>query len=419
MGLFDAKGPGERTGDSSIHVDHLSKHFNLRTEGASSLKERITSGRKAKREEFWALSDVTFDVPAGSMWALVGHNGSGKSTLLRCIAGIYRPSSGSVDVSGRMSALLELGSGFHPDLTGRENVYLNAAILGLTKHEVDARMGRIIDFADIGEFIDAPVRVYSSGMYVRLGFAIAVNIDPEVLLIDEVIAVGDEAFQRKCFEYLYELRKGGATVVVVSHSLSIVETMCDGAVWLAGGEVQQVGDTSAVVSSYLDRVNAAEDSHAGVGDSAVEHHGSGEMEITGVGLVDGEGADAPSLICGRPGVIRFDYRTTKPITRPVLSFSVHHESGTHVADTSTWLEGRDLGTVSGSGHIDWAIDSVPLAPGTYELTVAVRDEHNQHFYDRVDKGYRLVVRQGDRPIVAGLIDLAGSWGAATGGGASP
>ena len=413
MGIFDTKvqGPGEFTGDSSIQVKGVSKHFNLRTEGASSLKERITSGRRAKKEEFWALSDVSFDVPAGSMWALVGHNGSGKSTLLRCIAGIYQPSSGSVDVSGRMSALLELGSGFHPDLTGRENVYLNAAILGLTKSEVDARMGRIIDFADIGEFIDAPVRVYSSGMYVRLGFAVAVNIDPEVLLIDEVIAVGDEAFQRKCFEYLYELRKGGATVIVVSHSLTIVETMCDGAVWLDGGKVQLVGDTSAVVSGYLDRVNAAEDSHAGMGRSDVEHHGSGEMQITGVDLVDAAGADTQSLICGEPGTIRFAYRTTQPVEAPVLGFSVHHESGTHVADTSTWLEGRQLGTLNGTGHIDWEVDRMPLAPGTYELTVAVRDQHNQHFYDRVDKGYRLVVRQGARPIVAGLIDLAGNWAA--------
>ena len=412
MGIFDTVGPGARTGDSSIHVNGVSKHFRLRTEGASSLKERITSGRRAKQEEFWALNDVSFDVPAGSMWALVGHNGSGKSTLLRCIAGIYRPTRGSVQVSGRMSALLELGSGFHPDLTGRENVYLNAAILGLTQAEVDERFDRIVDFADIGEFIDAPVRVYSSGMYVRLGFAVAVNIDPEVLLIDEVIAVGDEAFQRKCFEYLYELRKGGATVVVVSHSLSIVETMCDGAVWLAGGEVQKVGDTSAVVSAYLDRVNANEVRRAGDDHGDVEHHGSGEMEITGVEVLDADGTPTQSLICGEPGTIRFCYRTTAAIDAPVLGFSVHHESGTHVADTSTWLEQRRLGTVNGEGHIDWHSGRVPLAPGTYELTVAVRDEHNQHFYDRVDKGYRLVVRQGDRPIVAGLIDLGGSWGAA-------
>ena len=407
--LLKATGPGERTGDSSIQVNGVSKHFNLRTEGASSLKERLTSGRRAKNEEFRALSDVTFDVPAGSMWALVGHNGSGKSTLLRCIAGIYQTTAGTIDVSGRMSALLELGSGFHPDLTGRENVYLNAAILGLTRAEVDARMDRIVDFAEIGEFIDAPVRVYSSGMYVRLGFAVAVNIDPEVLLIDEVIAVGDEAFQRKCFEYLYELRKGGATVIVVSHSMTVVETMCDGAVWLDGGEVQLVGDASAVVSAYLDRVNAAEDARAGRSFGDVEHHGSGEIQITEVGLVDDAGAETQSLICGEPGTIRFAYRTTQPVKAPVLGFSVHHESGTHVADTSTWLEGRQLGTVDGIGHIDWVVDKVPLAPGTYELTVAVRDEHNQHFYDRIDKGYRLVVRQGSRPIVAGLIDLAGSW----------
>jgi len=414
MGLFDSvPGPAEATGDSSIHLHHVSKEFRLRTEADSSLKERITARKKAKQEDFQALTDVTFTVPAGSMYALVGHNGSGKSTLLRCIAGIYRPTSGTIDVSGRVSALLELGSGFHPDLTGRENVYLNAAILGLTRAEVDERMGAIIEFADIGEFIDAPVRVYSSGMYVRLGFAVAVNIDPEVLLIDEVIAVGDEAFQRKCFDFLYELRKGGATVVVVTHSLSVVETMCDGAVWLSGGKVQEVGDSSAVVASYLDRVNRAEDSRsAGDGSTGVAHGGSGELEVIRMELLNGDGEKASSLICGEPGTLRFSYRSNASVEAPVVGFSVHHESGTHVADTSTWLEDRRLGTVSADGYLEWHTDRMPLAPGTYELSVAVRDEHNQHFYDRVDKGFRLVVRQGSRPVGAGLIDLEGAWGEA-------
>ncbi|HNJ70273.1 MAG TPA: ABC transporter ATP-binding protein, partial [Microthrixaceae bacterium] len=188
---------------SQIVVDDVSKRFRLYTSRANSLKERFTARRFARYEDFWALRDVSLEIPPATTFGLIGHNGSGKSTLLRCIAGIYQPTSGTVSVDGRISALLELGAGFHPDLTGKENIYLNAAILGLSTKEIDAVFDDIVDFSGIAGFIDAPVKVYSSGMFVRLGFAVAVHVNPEILLIDEVVAVGDEEFQRRCFEHIH------------------------------------------------------------------------------------------------------------------------------------------------------------------------------------------------------------------------
>ena len=225
----------------AIQADHLSKRFWLQTERRTSIKERLVRGRPPKAREFWALRDASFEIERGSTFGLVGHNGSGKSTTLKVLAGIYRPTSGRVTVSGRVSALLELGAGFHGELTGRENIRLNGAILGMSGRQIDAAMDGIIDFAGIGEFIDSPIKVYSSGMFVRLGFAIAVSLDPEILIVDEVIAVGDEEFQRKCFDHLFELRKRGTTIVLVTHALGLIADLCDRAAWLDHGVVQEIG----------------------------------------------------------------------------------------------------------------------------------------------------------------------------------
>lgn len=396
----------------AIRIDDVSKRFRLRSGGAGSLKELITARKSSDAHEFWALRNVSFDIDQGTMFALVGHNGSGKSTLLRCVAGIYRPTNGSIAVDGRVSALLELGSGFHPDLTGRENVYLNASILGMGRKEVDRRFDQIVDFAGIEKFIDSPVRVYSSGMYVRLGFSVAVHIDPKVLIIDEVIAVGDEAFQRKCFEHLYQLRRSGSTIVVVSHSLGLIETMCDTAAWLDGGIVQALDRAPAVVAKYLDAVNAAEDAENAASKRTpgmADHGGSGEVRVAGIDLLDASGAVLPSAVSGERLRLRFNMDVHRPVDSMVIGFSIHHDSGTHVADVSSWLDGVALSAGPNRGSWVWELDDCPLAPGYYNLTVAVRDEHNQHFYDRVDHGFRLVIRQGDRPVVAGVVDLRGSW----------
>ncbi|GJM38658.1 MAG: hypothetical protein DHS20C19_20250 [Acidimicrobiales bacterium] len=243
----------------SITVRDVSKKFRLERNRPSSIKEAMLRiGRKSEADDFWVLRDIDLDIPPGSFFGLIGHNGSGKSTLLRLMAGIHRPTSGTIDSEGRLSALLELGSGFHPDLTGRENVYLNGAMLGLSRKQMAASMDSIIDFSGIGDFIDEPVKIYSSGMYVRLGFAVSVNVDPEILLVDEVIAVGDEEFQRRCMSHMNMLRERGTTIVLVSHNTSLMSDLCDRLGWLDHGRLVDVGEPEDVVANYLEAVETGD-----------------------------------------------------------------------------------------------------------------------------------------------------------------
>ena len=244
----------------SITVRGVSKKFRLERNRPSSLKEAVLRiGRGRDTDDFWVLRDIDLDIPAGSFFGLIGHNGSGKSTLLRLMAGIHRPTEGTIEATGRLSALLELGTGFHPDLTGRENVYLNGAMLGLTRKRMAASIDDIIDFSGIGDFIDEPVKIYSSGMYVRLGFAVAVNVEPEILLVDEVIAVGDEEFQRRCMSHMNRLRASGTTIVLVSHNTDLMIDLCDTVGWLDHGRLMTVGEPADVVAAYLAKVSEVGD----------------------------------------------------------------------------------------------------------------------------------------------------------------
>jgi lipopolysaccharide transport system ATP-binding protein len=246
-----------------IVVDGVSKRFRLYRDRATSIKEAVTRRFRSRFDEFWALREVTLDVRRGETLGLIGHNGSGKSTLLRLMAGIHPPTTGTITTEGRISALLELGAGFHPDLTGRENIYLNGSILGLNRREVDGVFDQIVAFAGLEEFIDTPVKVYSSGMYVRLGFAVAVHVQPDILFVDEVIAVGDEEFQRRCFDHLDRLRRHGTTIVLVSHSVSVLQKMCDRLVWLDHGRILEVGEPYEVAGNYLAAVDRAEGERLG------------------------------------------------------------------------------------------------------------------------------------------------------------
>ena len=235
---------------SAVSVEGVSKRFRMYRERNQSLKAALMRGKRASFEEFWALRDVSFEIPEGSTFGLIGENGSGKSTLLKCIAKILQPDEGTVTARGRLAALLELGSGFHPELSGRENVYLNGSILGLRRKELEAKFDEIVDFAGIGEFIDQPVKNYSSGMYVRLGFAIAINIDPEILLVDEILAVGDTSFQQKCFERIENFQESGKTILLVSHAMGQIEKHCDHAILLEQGAVMAEGSPSEVIEVY-------------------------------------------------------------------------------------------------------------------------------------------------------------------------
>ncbi len=238
--------------ETAVHVDGVSKKFRLYHERNQTLKAAIMRRRTAVYDDFWALRDVAFDVPRGSTFGLIGSNGSGKSTLLKCLARIYSPDAGSITYNGKMAAMLEVGSGFHHELSGRENVFLNGSILGMSRKEIERKFDEIVDFSGVELFIDQPVKNYSSGMYVRLGFAIAINVDPEILVVDEVLAVGDAEFQAKCFDKFAEFRRLGKTVILVSHSMDSVRSMCDHAAWLSHGELKAVGEASATIAAYED-----------------------------------------------------------------------------------------------------------------------------------------------------------------------
>ena len=419
-------------GSNAIVVDHVSKQFKLQQDRAHSLKELVTRrDRNSGADRHTALDDVSFAIPKGAMYALVGHNGCGKSTLLRCIAGIYRPTSGSVQVEGRISTLLELGAGFHPDLTGRENVYMNATILGMNRKQIDSVYDDIVDFAGVREFIDSPVKIYSSGMFVRLGFSVAVHVDPEILIIDEVIAVGDTEFQRRCFDHLYSLRKRGVTIVVVTHGIGTVESMCDGAAWLDHGVLQMTGTGAEVAVAYMDKVNAAEraqrdaveaaavdaqaitspDGAAGVPAPAARVE---DIRIERVSFLGRDGQPVDFGVQREPLTVRVAYDAVRPVDNPVFGVALFSSAQVHVTGTNTKIDGAALGTLSGRGSVDFTIDALPLTPGDYELTVAISDEYVQHNYDRREREYHLTVRHGARQSPEGLMDLQGSWSTTAG-----
>jgi lipopolysaccharide transport system ATP-binding protein len=396
--------------EDAIRADHLSKRFWLHTERRTALMERAVRGKAPKEREFWALRDATFSIPRGSTFGLLGQNGSGKSTTLKVLAGIYRPTSGSVTVNGRVSALLELGAGFHGELTGRENIRLNGAILGLSRRQISDAMGPIIEFAGIGEFIDSPVKVYSSGMFVRLGFAIAVSLEPEILMVDEVIAVGDEEFQRKCFDHLFGLRKRGVTIVLVTHSLGLIRDLCDSAAWLDHGRVRQLGPAREVADAYIADVNERE-VHAQptlpieVVAGAPGRLGSGEARITSLEFLDGEGDPSPVLLSGAACTIRMHFSALEPVERAVFGIGFLHESGANVSGPNSGRVGP-WALTRGDGYVDFTIDQLLLSPASYQVSTAIVDRG--HTFDYADREFDLRVRgRGDQE--PGLARMPGTW----------
>jgi ABC-type polysaccharide/polyol phosphate transport system ATPase subunit len=235
---------------NAVVVDDVSKKFRMYHEHNNSLKAALMRGRKSVHDDFWALNNVSFEVPAGSTFGLIGRNGSGKSTLLKCLARILQPESGTITANGRQASLLEVGSGFHPELSGRENIFLNGSILGMSKKEVTSKFDEIVAFSGVEKFIDQPVKNYSSGMYVRLGFSVAVSVTPDILVVDEVLSVGDATFQKRCRNKFQEMKKSGQTIILVSHSMSTVESMCDQVAWLDSGTLRQAGPAKGVIAAY-------------------------------------------------------------------------------------------------------------------------------------------------------------------------
>jgi len=393
----------------AVRVEDLSKRFRLYHERNQSLKAAVMRRGRAAYEEFWALREVNLEVVAGTTFGLVGENGSGKSTLLKCIARILRPERGRVTTSGKVAALLELGSGFHPELSGRENIFLNGSILGLSRRQLQARFEEIVGFAGLDRFIDSPVKNYSSGMYVRLGFSVAINVDPDILLVDEVLAVGDAAFQRKCQEKFADFRKDGRTVVIVSHDSGSMRTMCDSVAWLDHGRVQNVGRPVDVVDSYIDegleeRDDRTEDL------SGQERWGSGEARLERVELLDAAGRPAVRFRTGDPVTIRQHYLVTERIDKPVFGLALEHIDGAYI-----WAHHSRAGdyvpeSIEGRGYVDLVIPRLMLQPGTFELTASIVDYSMLHQFDFIKRFLRFDVEHGSIVESGGYLALGGTWG---------
>lgn len=412
--MTDVRGTDVRDADArdiAVTVESVSKRFRLANERRTSLKELFVRGRSSYHD-FWALRDVDLQVERGTTYGLIGHNGSGKSTLLKLMAGIHRPTSGSVQHAGRVSALLELGAGFHPELSGRDNIYLNGSILGMPKKKIDEAFDRILEFAGLGDFIDSPVKVYSSGMYARLGFSIAVHLDPEILIVDEILAVGDEDFQRRCFDYLAELRSRGVTIIFVSHSLALVQTMCDRVAWLDHGRLVAEGPAIEVVDAYVRDVNKRESTrleraHTVTPDAGLDtsnRKGTGEIEVLGLDVIGGDGGMA---VTGEELTLRVRFRAHSPVENPVFALAFYPEHGQKVAGPNS--VSTDLGVLVGDGHIDYHLDRLPLQHGHWKVSIGVTDSTYTHIYDHLDRTASLTVQTGRGPAQGGDVVLPGTW----------
>lgn len=390
---------------TAISVQNVSKRFRLYHERNQYLKSALLRGRRSRFEEFWAVDDVSFEVESGSTFGIIGSNGSGKSTLLKCLAGILTPDKGRLAAHGRLSALLELGAGFHPELSGRENVYLNGAILGMANREIASKFDEIVSFADLSTFIDTPVKNYSSGMVVRLGFAIAANVEPEILLIDEVLAVGDAEFQQRCYEKIESFRKDGRTIVFVSHGMSDIEKLCSVVAWMDKGRLRKLGPAYEVVSEYE---GASHHAHKRVDGDIGDRWGSGEVEVARVELLNVHNRATDLHHTARQMTIRIHYNAHVEILEGVIGIRITHLHGMNIWGTNTKRRGVSIPRMFGPGHVDLVIESLPLLEGTYDLTIAVSDKAEVHEYDHWEKRVRFDVHQSG-VYDEGLIVMDGHW----------
>jgi ABC-2 type transport system ATP-binding protein len=382
----------------AIEVQGVSKRFRLYREKPTSLKQRLLSSR-SRATEFWALRDVSFDVPQGSTLGLIGHNGSGKTTTLKVIAGILRPTAGVVNLRGRLSALLELGAGFHPELTGRENVYLNASFLGLTRRDIERTYDAIVDFAELEDFMDNQVKFYSSGMLVRLGFAVAVHVDPDVLLIDEVLAVGDEAFQAKCIERVRRFQRDGRTIILVTHALGRVTELCDRAVMLHHGVVHKAGTPEDVVREMRYVLLGVSDPNF------VPEEGSRAAEIVSVELIAPDGRTGVPILVGDPLIIQIDVRSNRPVVDLDVDFQILDGATNHpVLNARTSASAAPIEAFDGKKRVRFVLGAFPYQPGKYWVTVGLSSRQTGELYHVQTQRYAFDVI--DVPRVQERVDVA-------------
>lgn len=389
----------------AIRIEHVSRRFRVHDKATRSLKELAVSLGRDTGRDVQALTDVSFAVEPGEAVALVGRNGSGKSTLLRIVSGIIQPSSGRVEVGGRVGSLLELGAGFHPEFSGRENVYLNGSIHGLSRRTIDEAMDEIVAFAELERFIDLPVRTYSSGMVMRLGFAVAAHIQADILLLDEVFAVGDEEFQRKCFRKVAEFKQRGGTIVFVSHDAAAVERLCERAVLLRQGQVVIDGNAQAALTVYQQQL-AAERNPAEAA-AGLREWGSGEAHIRSVRVLGQEGDERKAFLAGEPAVVEVLVEAEQALLAPWLSYELHDETGLLLAaggeDTARlgWRE------ESGERLLRLAVDRLPVADGVFRLRFGLAAGEGGSWYHLLDDAVEFVVHPASDG--KGALRLEGSW----------
>jgi ABC-2 type transport system ATP-binding protein len=392
---------------TAIEVVDVSKRFRMDLDRKVSLKERaIRLGRRGRgHRDLWALRDVGFEVYEGETIGLLGHNGSGKSTLLKCIGGILRPTHGEIRTRGRLATLLELGAGFHPDLTGRENVFLNASILGLSRVDIERRFDDIVGFAGLEAFIDQQVKHYSSGMYVRLGFAVAINVDPHVLLVDEVLAVGDEAFQQRCLAKVDEFQKQGRTIVVVSHAAELVRQICDRAVVLDHGEQVTIDTPLEAIRAFRRTLRDRDEPVTellDITDPGTPHDHSGAVRIVDL-KVSRPVSTTPYVQPGEDIVVHVHYRAQRRIECPVFALSIFNSARTLVFGCNTDILGGGPKVVDGDGWVSFRLHDLPLLDGSYTISIGVHNEDASVVYDQADHAASFEVMAAQR--VVGIVHL--------------
>lgn len=399
----------------AIRFQQVSKSFTLTGELPQTVLETLVSAVRRNRpapRKLWAVKNLDFAIPHGQTVGFIGMNGSGKSTILKLATQIIYPTTGEVTVNGRVSALLELGTGFHPDLTGLENIYLNGSLLGLTKADIDGRLPDIIAFSELDDYIYMPVKHYSSGMYMRLAFSVAIHVDPDILFIDEILAVGDQAFQSKCFDRIHTLQRSQMTIVIVSHDLRSLQNLCDRLIWVNYGEKMADGDPQDVLRQYLAYMRELEQARVSqefASDGAMRRWGSGEVKIEAVRILGADGQETQQFSSSDPLTIELHYYAPEPVENPQFGLAIFREDGVQVNSPNTQLGRVPTGTLHGRGTIRYEVERISLLPSVYQVTAAVYDRQGIQTYDYHDRAYTFRVVFTTQPETHGLLSLPAKW----------
>lgn len=415
----------------AISVEHVSKQFKIYFDKGTSLKEKVLFQHRRKFENRRVLEDISFQIPKGQAVGLIGHNGCGKSTMLKLLTKIMYPESGKICTRGRISALIELGAGFHPDMSGRENIYTNAAIFGLSRQEIDQRIDQIIAFSELEEYIDNPVRTYSSGMYMRLAFSVAINVNADILLVDEILAVGDASFQAKCFNRLREIKAKGTTIVIVSHSLSQIEQICDRSIWIHDGKIRADGIPREVHPAYLNYMaqqmveyaevpaqetpeeeekEKAPESENKVSSEQSEQEktrwGNGAVRFTCIRLLDKRGKEKVAFLTGDSMIIEMQYQVNGEVQNPACGIGIFRDDGVHCYGVNTQIDHIKGLQLKQKGIVQFEVKENMLLPGNYTLDVAFHTEDGFAYdYYRYAKKFQMVSQENE----AGLVRIEHEW----------